>query len=449
MKKLPGIIGHVLGLLLIFAVTSHAQFAAPSDFLDPSSSHMQVDYATFVSKDSGLIRLEVYYQIFNRGFEFVENGGNYVADYELAIAVDDDDDNRVETISKDRQIVLAEAEKAKSRFDYRTSQVNFDLPPGKYTVRFILRDRNNDKITRKDVKVKLADDLGGESPTFSDIEFAQAFQLRGDKASVFDKGNMVVVPSVSRSYGGDDETSMAYYLEVYPGNKNDSQNVILETKISHWTRGMKYRDTLHLTLGHDVERQLREVSLKHFTPGRYDMEVTLLGRREKKLYQRKFEFEVLWTQEGMIRNDWKTTRDQLELIAESGELDGWKDLATMEERRQAFQRFWVSRDPTIGTPANEAMSEFYHRVAVANHSFAMPRREGWRTDRGHIYIRFGQPDQVDDVPFATHAVPYQVWHYYSIGRYRRFVFIDEREDGDYRLQYPYDGLNQRPDFREN
>jgi hypothetical protein len=39
-----------------------------------------------------------------------------------------------------------------------------------------------------------------------------------------------------------------------------------------------------------------------------------------------------------------------------------------------------------------------------------------------------------------------VWHYTSIGRYRRFLFIDENADGDYRLQYPYDGLNQRPDF---
>lgn len=44
------------------------------------------------------------------------------------------------------------------------------------------------------------------------------------------------------------------------------------------------------------------------------------------------------------------------------------------------------------------------------------------------------------------ALPYQIWHYYREGAYRRFTFVDENEDGDYRLQFPYDGLNQRPDF---
>ncbi len=73
-------------------------------------------------------------------------------------------------------------------------------------------------------------------------------------------------------------------------------------------------------------------------------------------------------------------------------------------------------------------------------------REGWRTDRGRIYIQFGEPDEIDDYPLAANSQPYQVWHYYRRGSYRKFVFVDEFEDGDYRLQFPYDGLYQRPDF---
>ena len=73
-------------------------------------------------------------------------------------------------------------------------------------------------------------------------------------------------------------------------------------------------------------------------------------------------------------------------------------------------------------------------------------REGWRSDRGRIYIQYGEPDQIDDYPVAAGGRPYQLWHYYSHGAYRKFTFVDEYEDGDYRLQFPYDGLNQRPDF---
>jgi hypothetical protein len=74
------------------------------------------------------------------------------------------------------------------------------------------------------------------------------------------------------------------------------------------------------------------------------------------------------------------------------------------------------------------------------------RRNGWRTDRGRIYIMFGEPDQLDDYPYAPDTHPYQEWHYYRQGRYRKFFFVDENEDGEYRLVYPYDGLYMRPDF---
>jgi GWxTD domain-containing protein len=297
----------------------------------------------------------------------------------------------------------------------------------------------------RELEVELKD-LWDNIPTMSRIEFVQAFHQKADTAvSIFAKQDLVIIPSVTRLFGGDESDRMAYYLELYPAG-SDTDKVVIETRIRKLYGSMVYRDTLHVTIEGAPVRQLREVSLQQFTPGEYDMEVSLQGRRGKNLSSATYRFEVLWTQEGMIRNDWTNTIRQLSLIAEGGELDRWDRLKTFEERQQAFRQFWIDRDPTIGTPANEVMLEFYHRVSVANHSFGMPRREGWRTDRGRIFIQFGQPDQVDDEPFAPNTYPYQIWHYYSEGRYRRFLFIDEREDGDYRLQYPFDGLNQRPDF---
>lgn len=435
-----------LTALVVLASSAAAQFAAPSDFADKTGRHLVVDWAAFKTEDPEKSRLEVYYQIFNRGLEFTDETDHTVAEYELTVTVRDDDDVRVESVNRDRRIVVASEDRAKSRFDFRTSQLVFELPPEKYKIKFALLDKTSGEVAQRELEVDL-EDFDTDRPKMSTVEFVQAYQQnQGDKPGVFDKGDIVVIPSVTRVFGGEGQERMAYYLELYPGDDDDSQKVVVETKINRVYSGMVYRDTLHVTLTGKTERQLREISLEYLTPGEYEMEVFLRGRRNKKLDDGKYRFEILWTQEGMIRNDWKATISQLSLIAQNKELDGWKDLKTYEQRLQAYRQFWIERDPTIGTPANEVMLEFYHRIAVANHSFGMPRREGWRTDRGRIFIQFGHPDQVDDVPFAPNAFPYQIWHYYTEGRYRRFLFVDERDDGDYRLQYPYDGLGQRPDF---
>jgi len=55
--------------------------------------------------------------------------------------------------------------------------------------------------------------------------------------------------------------------------------------------------------------------------------------------------------------------------------------------------FWKSRDPLFLTEYNERLLEHYGRVAYANLRFSDPNRrlEGWRTDRGKVLIRYGEP----------------------------------------------------------
>ena len=134
------------------------------------------------------------------------------------------------------------------------------------------------------------------------------------------------------------------------------------------------------------------------------------------------------------------------MISLPGDVDKLKEQETYEDRLAAFTNFWEVRDPTPGTPENETKTEFYRRINVANQNFSYLRTNGWKTDRGKVYITYGEPDQVEDYPFSLNRVPYQEWHYYRDARYRKFVFIDETGDGDYRLIYPFDGLGLGPEF---
>jgi len=92
-------------------------------------------------------------------------------------------------------------------------------------------------------------------------------------------------------------------------------------------------------------------------------------------------------------------------------------------------------DPNQETQKNELMDEYFLRVNYANENFSTLSVDGWLTDRGRIFIKFGQPDDIERHPFEIDSVPYEVWRYYSVRKI--FVFIDRTGFGDYYLHPDY------------
>jgi len=105
-----------------------------------------------------------------------------------------------------------------------------------------------------------------------------------------------------------------------------------------------------------------------------------------------------------------------------------------QEKSDKFKQFWSNLDPTPGSVENELMEEYYRRVAFSIEAFTVVQ-DGWKTDRGMIYILFGPPDEIQRGPFELDSKPYQVWEYYHIGK--QFVFRDMTGFGDFRLDHTY------------
>lgn len=63
------------------------------------------------------------------------------------------------------------------------------------------------------------------------------------------------------------------------------------------------------------------------------------------------------------------------------------------ELNEFRENFWKSRDPLYMTDYNERKLEHYGRVAEATLLFSSPDGaiEGWKTDRGKIWVRYGPP----------------------------------------------------------
>jgi GWxTD domain-containing protein len=116
-------------------------------------------------------------------------------------------------------------------------------------------------------------------------------------------------------------------------------------------------------------------------------------------------------------------------------------LNTDEERDQFVEQFWYRRDPNPDAPDNSFKVEHYRRIAFVNQKYPGPI-DGWKTDRGRIYVILGPPDSVEASARTGKAgessPPTEKWHYpcldYTPGI--DLVFIDPNSTGDYRLVFP-------------
>jgi GWxTD domain-containing protein len=128
-------------------------------------------------------------------------------------------------------------------------------------------------------------------------------------------------------------------------------------------------------------------------------------------------------------------QDVVYIIADA-ERAAFQRLTTDEERQKFIDQFWLRRDPTPGTAQNEFKEEHYRRIEYANQRFRTASGQpGWQTDRGHMYIVYGPPDELEDHPQGART-PYQIWLYHhveGIGDNVTITFVDRTGTRDYRL----------------
>ncbi|MFN2571094.1 MAG: GWxTD domain-containing protein [Gemmatimonadales bacterium] len=121
----------------------------------------------------------------------------------------------------------------------------------------------------------------------------------------------------------------------------------------------------------------------------------------------------------------------------------------LESKRAYLREFWKRRDPTPDTPRNEALEQFYGRVATVNRLFregGAAEVPGWRTARGRVYMRNGPPDAVLSRPQPAGTNPYEVWRF-TRGRERKYIFSDLTRFGNYALIWTNDRFEtSRPNW---
>jgi GWxTD domain-containing protein len=150
-----------------------------------------------------------------------------------------------------------------------------------------------------------------------------------------------------------------------------------------------------------------------------------------------------------LHGTYKTWLDvDVRWIITDQERKAFKSLTNDEERDAFIEQFWQRRNPDPDSPENTFREEHYRRIAYANEHFPAGR-PGWMTDRGHMYIAYGPPDDIESHPSGgayerpmdegggeTSTYPFEVWHYRyleGIGQNIDIEFVDTCMCGDYHM----------------
>ncbi len=121
----------------------------------------------------------------------------------------------------------------------------------------------------------------------------------------------------------------------------------------------------------------------------------------------------------------------------------------MDQPDSLISLFWSQKDPMFLTGENERLLEHFGRFAYANLRFSVPKLkvEGWDTDRGKTYIRYGKPSYIVEYGksmelFQGLYPPMQIWVYPEF----QLAFSDEFWNGLFQFTQPT--LSTKSMFKE-
>ena len=385
------------------------------------------DFLNFASDQEGKTRLDIFIQVPYTEIQFVKNSRSFSASYTITVSIFDEEKEKLLTEKSWKEKIDAnDFEQTISKNNYNLSLKSFYLTPETYSITTSVEDEDSHKKYSSENLYKVRDLT--DKISVSDI------MLITKQTQV--EGSNKILPNVSRNIISKQD-GIPMFFEIYSDKPSD---VKIDFAIKDEKGNGVYKEDVdkHIDTGRtQVIYTLKDTSLDL---GNYLIDVNLLDSSGEKITEVNKTFISRWVGIPSVIRDLDKAVDQLVYIATPSEINYVEDAGTQKEKIERYLEFWKKKDPTPNTEENELFNEYYRRVAYANENFSH-YVEGWRSDRGMVFIILGSPNNVDRHPFDLESKPYEVWQYYELNR--SFVFVDETGFGDYRLVTPLYG----DDFR--
>ena len=172
------------------------------------------------------------------------------------------------------------------------------------------------------------------------------------------------------------------------------------------------------------------IPYKKMTEGKYSIRFSV--SIADSVHEIEREFNVLWFLKPLYLYKVDLAVRPLKYLLTPQEIEKVKDLE-MNELESWFADFWQKRDPDSTTVFNELQDVYYKRVTETVRSFSTRFQEGWQTDRGMVYLLYGEPSEVENRKYSVTSLPHIIWKYNYEDDDRQFIFVDKTKTGDFIL----------------
>jgi GWxTD domain-containing protein len=240
-------------------------------------------------------------------------------------------------------------------------------------------------------------------------------------------GNTKIIPNVSRNILTDRD-DLSSFFEVYV---DSTQPLIVDYLILDENEIEIQKITKQINVNKGSNQVFNNIDSLTLNLGSYYLKVALRDSSGKDFDSSIKSFVSRWSGVPNSITDLDKAVDQMVYIANPEDVTYINEAENRLEKAKRFVAYWGKFDSNPSDKYNPVFNEYYSRVAMANANFTTYSLEGWRSDRGMVFIILGAPDNIERHPFEYYAKPYEVWQYYNLNR--SFLFTDNTGFGDYRL----------------
>lgn len=408
------------------------------------------DYAQF-AYDTSSNYVEFYYSFGQRGLAQVKNDSVTLLEGILDIEITE---TSTHELIVDREWKINH--EIKDTLDMNKSLVgilNFIIPAGKYICEISGRNSKDSTVSRNYKEAITVEPFIDSSFAVSNIQFAsKILQDSPNKNSVFYKNSFEIIP-LPTSILGENQPVLFHYFELYNlQNINAGFPLKLNVSVLDSRRNVHFQKSKEISRATDSRVEVGTVLVNKYPTDTYTIIVSLFDSLKnysvssaKKFYVLNPSVEVNDSVYGEITDVFATqfgamSEEELDdlfekskYIAAGGEIDQYNSLNGKEGKQKFILQFWNQRDSEPSTPQNEFFMEYLKRVEYSNQHFKALGKKGWRTDRGRVFLKYGEPSEIERFPNQIDTKPYEIWYYNEIEGGVIFIFADLTNFSDYQL----------------
>ena len=314
----------------------------------------------------------------NRALSFQRDAGAFVARYRVEVTLDRPGADPIQ-VTRNELVRVGSFQETQRGDETIFFQQPFRLAAGSYTLRVVVRDPVSTGLGQAVDSIQV--------PAYQPGSISQptmVYEVR-PRRNVSDSLYLVLNPRGTVAHGGAD--TLLVYLEGYglPGPTT------FPVEVKDERDSVVYRTQVAFTGGRSAEGHV--VRLAADTPPLGQLTISIGSGPDARSTTALVSFARGW-----VVTNYENLLSLLRYFPyEPGLLNQLRG-AKPSDRPALWKEFWAKTDPVPETPENEALDRYFSRIAIANERFRDEGGEGWRTDRGEVFVTLGEPDQAYETP---------------------------------------------------